>query len=224
MLDDLPVAVALPAPLDADVAAWAEGDLGWQVVEAHGSLTPALALSDGPVGRLPWIAIAAGALDARTVTALLTAGAEDVVAWPGDRERIPVVATRIAVHRRSATGGSRLAVAGVAGGVGTSTISLAIAGLLAWGGAEVLAVGDDDLLTLAGAGAGAGAGTGAACLLHDCRSALSRFGIMVGHANRMQPRVWCHQVAQRLRHNALGGAAQRCGLYIAAKRKLQLQV
>jgi hypothetical protein len=44
-----------------------------------------------------------------------------------------------------------VSVAGVAGGVGTSTIALAVGGLLAWGGASVLVAGGDALLELAGA-------------------------------------------------------------------------
>lgn len=150
MIDDLPVSVALPAPLDVAVAAWVERDLGWQVVEPDGSLAPALALADAPCGRLPWIAVTDGPPDDDAVTALLTAGAQDVVAWPDDRERIPLVATRVDVHRRVAPHGIRLSIGGVAGGVGTSTLALAVGGLLAWGGASVLVVGGDAMLTLAG--------------------------------------------------------------------------
>jgi hypothetical protein len=160
MIDDLPVAVALPAPLDAEVVAWVEGDLGWQVVDAGGSLAPVLALADAPQGDAPWVAVVDGIPDAAAVTALLTSGAEDVVGWPDGRGRIPLIATRIDVHRRVAPRGVRLEVAGVAGGVGTSTLTLALGGLLAWGGAAALVVGGDGLLALAGdAGRRAAAGT-----------------------------------------------------------------
>ncbi|HEX6257786.1 MAG TPA: hypothetical protein VFZ70_18400 [Euzebyales bacterium] len=160
MIDDLPVSVALPAPLDAEVVAWVEGDLGWQVVDAGGSLAPVLALADAPQGGDPWIAIVDGVPGDVAVTALLTAGAEDVVGWPDDRERIPLIATRIDVHRRVAPRGARLEIAGVAGGVGTSTLALALGGLLAWGGAAALVVGGDGMLALVGdAGRRAGGGT-----------------------------------------------------------------
>lgn len=151
MIDDLPVVVALPAPLNAAVTAWVEGDLGWQVVDRSGPLRPVLALADGPCAGLPWIAVTDGPPDDEIVTAQLTAGAEDVVGWPDGRERIPLVATRVDVTRRVGPRGPRVSVAGVAGGVGTSTIALAIGGLLAWGGAAVLVVGDEALLGLAGA-------------------------------------------------------------------------
>ena len=141
MIDDLPVAVALPAPLDAAVTAWVERDLGWQVVDRTGPLPPVLALADAPCAGVPWIAVTDGPPDDGTVMAQLTAGAEDVVGWPDGRERIPQVATRVDVHRRPTPRGARVSVAGVAGGVGTSTVALAIGGLLAWGGASVLVVG-----------------------------------------------------------------------------------
>lgn len=155
MIDDLPVAVALPTPLDAAVTAWVERDLGWQVVDAAGALPPVLALTDGPCAGVPWIAVTDGAPDDRAVAAQLTAGAEDVVGWPDGRERIPLVATRLAAHRRSTPRGPRVSVAGVAGGVGTSTVALAVGGLLAWGGAAVLVVGDVAVLEYAGASRGA---------------------------------------------------------------------
>jgi hypothetical protein len=150
MIDDLPVVVALSTPLDAAVTAWVERDLGWQVVDAAGALPPVLALTDAPCAGVPWIAVTDGPPDDATVTAQLTAGAEDVVGWPDGRERIPLVATRVDVHRRAAPRGARVSVAGVAGGVGTSTVALAIGGLLAWGGASVLVVGGDAVLGRAG--------------------------------------------------------------------------
>jgi hypothetical protein len=160
MIDDLPVSVALPAPLDAAVITWVEGDLGWQVVDPGGSLAPVLALAGAPQGGAPWIAVVDGHPGEDVVTALLTAGAEDVIGWPDGRDRIPLIATRIDVHRRVGPRGARLEVAGVAGGVGTSTLALALGGLLAWGGAAALVVGGDGMLALAGeAGRRASAGT-----------------------------------------------------------------
>lgn len=160
MIDDLPVVVALPPPMQAAVTAWVEQDLGWQVVDPAGALPAVLALSDAPCGALPWIAITAGVPDDTAVTALLTAGAEDVVEWPDGRGRIPLVATRVDVGRRAAPRGPQVSVAGVAGGVGTSTVALAIGGLLAWGGASVLVVGGDQMLGLAGLSRDASAAAG----------------------------------------------------------------
>jgi hypothetical protein len=151
MIEDLPVTVALPAPLSTQVATWVERDLGWQVVDAAGVLAPALALADRTCGALPWIAVTDGPPAAEHVRRHLTSGAVDVVGWPQDRLRIPLLAAQIEQGRDAAdTETSRLTVAGVAGGVGTSTIALAIGGLLAWSGAAALVSGDTDLLALAG--------------------------------------------------------------------------
>lgn len=160
MTEDLPVTVALPAPLDGQVGAWVERDLGWQVVDAAGPLAPVLGLADRVCGPLPWIAITEGAPAGEQVRRLLTAGAVDVVAWPQDRMRIPLLAAQIDRGRRLAPDATQVTVAGVAGGVGTSTIALAIGGLLAWAGAAVLVSGDAGVVALAGASRGAAAGEG----------------------------------------------------------------
>lgn len=158
MIQDLPVVVALPEPLDGQVTLWVERDLGWQVVDGDGPLLPALALADRPHGGLPWIGIVDGAADQDRTRALLEAGAADVIGWPDDRARVPLVAVRVDVHRRRAPRGRRLVIAGVAGGVGTTTIALASGGLLAWRGATVLVTGSRALGELAGvAGAASGA-------------------------------------------------------------------
>lgn len=150
MIEDLPVAVTLPAPLDSHVALWIERDLGWQVVDEGGPLQPVIALSDRGSGQLPWIAVTDGPPDGEQVRRHLTAGALDVVAWPHDRLRIPLLAAQVEHGGGTAGDRGRLTVAGAAGGVGTSTVALAIGGLLAWSGAGVLVSGCADLLALAG--------------------------------------------------------------------------
>ena len=167
MIEDLPVTVALPAPLHAAVTAWVEHDLGWQAVEADGPLPPVLALAIEPCGDLPWIAFTEGPPAGSEVRRHLTAGAVDVVAWPQERTRLPLLAARISAQRGVRANASRLIVSGTAGGVGTSTVALAIGGLLAWSGARALVVGDSGLATLAGVDPGVeqgspGVGTGVA--------------------------------------------------------------
>jgi len=156
MTEDLPVTVALPAPLDTRVTAWVERDLGWQVVDPTGPLAPVLALADHASGALPWIAVTDGPPAGEQIRRHLTSGAVDVVGWPQDRLRIPLLAARIDQRRSSGAATSRLTVAGVAGGVGTSTVALAIGGLLAWSGAAVLVSGDAELVAMAGAGSAPG--------------------------------------------------------------------
>lgn len=158
MIADLPVVVALPEPLGTHVALWVERDLGWQVVDGDGPLSPVLALADHAPGGLPWIGVVDGPSDADRMRGLLEAGAVDVVGWPDERARVPLAAVRVDVLRRRAPHGRRLVVAGVAGGVGTSTVALAVGGLLAWRGATVLVAGSAAVARLAGvAGAASGA-------------------------------------------------------------------
>lgn len=158
MIEDLPVAVVLPPPLADRVTAWVEHDLGWQVVDPGGSLPPALVLTDRPCGGLPWIAVTDGVPADGRATAQLAAGAQDVVGWPDDRDRIPMIAARVDLQREVVPRGLQLSVSGIAGGVGTSTVTLAIGGLLAWAGAAVLVVGGGGLRALAGTVQDHGAG------------------------------------------------------------------
>lgn len=150
MISDLPVSVDLPDPLGGQVIAWVERDLGWQVVEPGGLLRPVLALATAPQDGVPWIAVLDGSADDDRAMTLLAAGAEDVIGWPDERDRIALAATRLDVGRARPARGPRLTVAGAAGGVGTSTVALAVGGLLAWSGASVLVAGDDALPVLAG--------------------------------------------------------------------------
>lgn len=161
MIRDLPVMVALPAPLDAQVAAWVERDLGWQVVDGDGPLAPVVALTDGdgpraPVvaltagdGPLPWIAVTDGAPDGEQVRRHLTAGARDVVGWPHERARLQAAVAQVVAGVDVGVARPRLTVAGAAGGAGASTVALAIGGLLAWAGATVLVAGSADVVALA---------------------------------------------------------------------------
>lgn len=155
---DLPVAVRLPAPLAAEVVAWVEGDLGWQVVDGDGPLQPVMVLADRPGAPDPWIAVHAGEVDGTTAREALRAGAIDVVTWPGERQRVVAAVDGLRRQRTASGENSALIVAGLAGGVGTSTVALAIGGVLAWSGARTVVIGGDDMLGLAGLKAWTGPG------------------------------------------------------------------
>lgn len=154
----LPVAIDLRDRHDPEVRRYVEGILGWQPVDADTAtmVPPALRLLsvDGAVEPASVVGRASGA---GSIPAVLLLG-EDVdavtaaeagarlrpaaaLAWPGDRERLAELAgallRRTPVVRSSA---DVVRVAGAAGGVGTSTVALALAGLAAWRGARVLAV------------------------------------------------------------------------------------
>lgn len=162
---DLPVAVELPEPLAGEVAAYVEGEAGWQVVGLDGPPRPALVLAEAPLPGRATVVVVSGAVDPARLRADLQAGALDVLAWPHERGRLHEAAARAAAAPAAAGGPPLLRVGGAAGGVGTSTVALAVAGLLAWAGRSVAVVGDDDLLLLAGLAPWRGPGTREVALL-----------------------------------------------------------
>jgi hypothetical protein len=166
----VPVALALGDRHVGSVRRWLEGTLGWQAVEddLDGPVPPAVRIVDldgatrslesGPGGGLgggPGPSPDAGRWD-WLPTVLLVEDDEDpgraaeiarrlvpagVCRWPGGRDALPtLVARAIGGPRRSERTGRTLRVGGVAGGVGTTTITLALAGLAAWSGHRALAV------------------------------------------------------------------------------------
>lgn len=162
---DLPVAVVLPSSLAGEVSAYVEGELGWQVVGLDGPPRPALILASAPVAGRATVVVVDGPVAPAQLRTGFQAGAVDVVGWPAERERLGEVAAR-ALQRPTPTGGPPLVrVAGAAGGVGTSTVTLALAGLLAWAGRRVLVAGDADLLRLAGLAPWRGPGVDEVALL-----------------------------------------------------------
>lgn len=160
----LPVSLELAGPHAGSVRRWIEGTLGWQVVAEHGEATsigvpPRVRLMDleaattraatGPAAAdpaglppLPTVLLlddAAGAAElARVVTALAP---DDVVAWPSQRDQLrDRVAARCGQRPAVPAGPPVLRVGGAAGGVGTTTVTLALAGLVAWAGTPALAL------------------------------------------------------------------------------------
>lgn len=157
-LQDLPVVVDLPGRLGEEVAAFVEVEAGWQVVSPAGPLAPVLELTTAPRADRPCVVIVEGPVQAEEARAALLGGALDVIAWPDDRARLLEAPLRIHATPRNGSGPPVLRVAGCGGGVGTSTVALAVGGLLAWSGRATLVVGDDDLLRLCGVGPWSGPG------------------------------------------------------------------
>lgn len=157
-LDDLPVSVDLPEPLSSAVVAYVEAEGGWQVVAADGPPSPVLHLASRVDGQRPTVVVHPGRVPAEALRATLLDGAVDCIGWPDERERILQVPTRLPTAHRETVRPALLRISGTAGGVGTSTVCLAVGGLLAWGGLEALVVGADDLLGLCGLGDWTGPG------------------------------------------------------------------
>jgi hypothetical protein len=166
----VPVALALGERHVGSVRRWLEGTLGWQAVEddLDGPVPPAVRIVDldgaarllepgpgpGPASGTGWSPDPGGA--DRLPTVLLVEDDEHpglaadlarrlvpsgVCRWPGGRDALPtLVARAIGGPRRAERTGRTLRVGGVAGGVGTTTVALALAGLAAWSGQRALAV------------------------------------------------------------------------------------
>ena len=154
----VPVALALGERHVGSVRRWIEGTLGWQAVEddLDGPVPPsvrlvdvegALRLADGRAGtdavdRLPTILLVesdeAPALAADIARRLPPAA---VCRWPDGRDALPDLVVRsVGAARAQGPVGRVLRVGGVAGGVGTTTVVLALAGIAAWSGQRALAV------------------------------------------------------------------------------------
>ncbi|MBW3619249.1 MAG: hypothetical protein KY461_03330 [Actinobacteria bacterium] len=154
-LEALPVLLELARPDAGRVVAWVEGVLGWQPVDGDaGGLPARLRLAD-----VPAVADVAGDRPADIPTVLLV-GADDppvtvatatrrlrpaaVVGWPDARDTLVATAAGLLARTRPpATDELVLRVGGAAGGVGTTTVALAVGALAAWrlGTTLVLAAG-----------------------------------------------------------------------------------
>jgi hypothetical protein len=156
---DLPVAIALPGRLGAEVSAFVESEGGWQVVAVDGPLVPALVLSDGVRADGPCVVVSDVPLPAERVRDALQAGAVDVVVWPDERERLLAAPGLLRPLGTAAPATAVLRVGGCRGGVGTSTVALAIGATVAWAGGRALVVGDEPLARLAGLAPWRGPGT-----------------------------------------------------------------
>ena len=162
----VPVALALGERHVGSVRRWVEGTLGWQAVDddLDGPVPPSVRLVDveGALRLLDGTSASrgvpgSGADAADRLPTLLLVESDDVPAlaadvarrlrpagvcrWPDGRDALPeLVALAVGVARTGPASGRVLRVGGVAGGVGTSTVALALVGIAAWSGQRALAV------------------------------------------------------------------------------------
>lgn len=144
----LPVALHLDGPHVEEVRRWTESVLGWQPVDTAtaGLVPPAVRLVDPganvPAGHLPTVLLVPPGT-AATVAADAAARLQPdlTVAWPDGRDRLSDQIGDLLAHRRAATPrGQVIRIGGAAGGVGTTTVTLALTALAAWNGQRTLAV------------------------------------------------------------------------------------
>jgi hypothetical protein len=162
----LPVELALRGRSLETVRRAVEGTLGWQPVDEDTAalVPPALRLLDvggaadlprtaGGRGHVPSLLLVGATDDPVAVAqAVLTSRPSEVLAWPSDTADLAAAAARATsgpIER--APGVATVRLGGAAGGVGTTTVALALAGLAAWRGHTALVASADALLLPDGA-------------------------------------------------------------------------
>lgn len=146
----LPVLVQVTGPAGEAVRSWVDGVLGWQPVDAETALLvpPRLRVADpaglaagGAGADLPTVLLVGDDHPADVAAAVLRARPVATMRWPGDRDDLEAAAlAALGAPRSTASGPRVLRVGGAAGGVGTSTVTAALAGLFAWQGTATLLV------------------------------------------------------------------------------------
>lgn len=142
--DALPVRLRVGGPHAAAIRRYVD-TLGWQPVEDDATaalVPPRLTLADvagGPSADDPAVVllVAAGDDAAECAAAAARCRPVAVLRWPAERDRL-----RSLVPPTPGSGGGprHLDVGGAAGGVGTTTVTLALGGVLAWAGRPTLVV------------------------------------------------------------------------------------
>lgn len=146
----LPVGVDTGPALDAAVRRFVESAFGWQPVDATTSaLVPPVvhlvgldrveqALATDGVPRI--LLVSPDTAPSVVAEALVETAALAALAWPDERDQLEAVVGRVLARRRTVTSGApMLRVGGASGGVGTTTVVLALAGLAGWRGIPTLA-------------------------------------------------------------------------------------
>ncbi len=156
-LSALPIACDLAGPHAADIRRYVESVLGWQIVDAATAslMPPAIRLLDastqGVSLAVPAVLLVAPTDDPPGVAEQCVATRPiAVLRWPDARAELHDVVAG-ALHGTSAQAPSPTAVVrvgGSSGGVGVTTVALALAGLAGWRSKPTVAVvGTDDLVT-----------------------------------------------------------------------------
>ena len=169
-LSALPVWVDV-AHDDERVRRFVEIDLGWQPVDISGSrlVPPMVRLADPTTvrrhadSRLPTVVLIPPRQPGEVAPAAMAGphAADAEVVWPDQRHTLASVVDRLLQQVMPAEARARIIrVGGTAGGVGTTTVALAMAGLAGWSGHRVLACvrGDvpvPDVIAIDGAAASA---------------------------------------------------------------------
>jgi hypothetical protein len=143
-LTALPVSLDLPLALREEIQRHVEAAMGWQVTTST-DLPARLHLYG--IGRgaveVPSILVVT-ATDEPGAAATAAIGARAVLRWPDDAPSLATTTARL-LSSAPQPAVPTLRIAGSAGGVGTSTVALALGGLVAWAGCDVLVASASDL-------------------------------------------------------------------------------
>ena len=140
----LPVSLDLPRPLHDDVQRHLEGAIGWQVTTSNDLPARLHLFGVGrPTAPVPSILVV-GDGDEPAAAAVSALGAAGVLRWPADAPDLLSIASGMLALAPTATVPT-LRIRGASGGLGTSTLALALGGLVAWRGHDVLVASSSDL-------------------------------------------------------------------------------
>ncbi len=146
--DALPVDLRLGGDHADGIRGWVEGIAGWQPVDGATAalVPPVLTLVDCAAehAAVSTPVLLLTTADDTPVDAARAAGRwrpDAVAVWPDDRDRLPAMAADLVAHADpEESSAAELRVGGAAGGVGTTTVALALGGLTAWRGRRTLVV------------------------------------------------------------------------------------
>lgn len=148
--DATPVTLDVDPALGSEVRGWVES-LGWQIIDAEtAALVPPVLLVTDPHGTsepgpTPTVLLVRDSDDpAAAATRACHVRAASVLRWPEERASLAATVGPVA-DADARTGGRVLRISGAAGGVGTTTIALALGGLAAWRGRATLVVARGDV-------------------------------------------------------------------------------
>lgn len=138
-LDALPVEIALAGDHAEAVRRWIESVAGWQALAVGDdpAVPPVLRIADVPGSDrpgptpLPSVLLISVDDDAAAAAAAGRA-ADEVLRWPVDRDRLEDVAAGLIARSRDELERPELRVGGAAGGVGTTTVALALGAIASW--------------------------------------------------------------------------------------------
>lgn len=142
----LPVVLELAGPAAGRIRRHLEGELGWQPVEHDGPVPAPVRIVDVPAslgvgagGPPTWLVVTDQDEPAEAAAAAARLGVVQVVPWPPDDGAFAAAAELLPEVTSDRTL-PELRVGGAAGGVGCTTVALALAGLGAWAGQDTLVV------------------------------------------------------------------------------------